>query len=147
MWSDASRGVVLPLARLALLGSVGLVMGAQSLVPVFPTLVEFVVWTAIALFLWAPLLARWAPGRPVLGGFVVGLFAGLATGGVQALFQSRFLSVWPEYAAQSVGRGALEVGASFVAFGVAAGAATGVIAGLVAWAIVSWRARRAPVVV
>ena len=137
----------LPWPRLVLLGCIGLVMGTLSLFAVFPTPVEFLVWVAIALALWAPGIWRWAPARPLLAGLVIGVVSGLTTGGVQALFQGAYLEAHPEQTSEVAGLSATMIAGWFLAFAVVAGAVTGLVAGLVAWAVTSWRARRTPVVV
>jgi hypothetical protein len=137
----------LPWARLVALGCVGLVMGVLSIYAVFPTPLEFALWSVIALFLWAPLLARWAPQRPLVAGLVVGLVSGITTGGVQAAFQRIYLEHWPAVATQFAGWSFGMVALYFLGFALVAGAATGLVAGLVAWGIRSWKARRNAVVV
>jgi len=80
-----------------MLSLLGLVVGILSVVGVIRAGVESVVWLAIAL-IYGAVLARRAPGKFFLHGFLTGLIAGALAPLVQAAFLGQYLSHNPKAA-------------------------------------------------
>lgn len=122
------------LGTAAVLGSAGLVMGALSLTGWLSTAVEFGLWVAIGVA-WILLGARMETGGPVGTLLLVGLVAGLLTGGVQAVFAQALVDNNDAYAEDVEGEVDGSTRLQFFAVTTGVGLVWGLLVGLVAWGL------------
>lgn len=121
-------------ARLILsLSLLGLLVGIGAVTGLTPSGWELPIWCVIALVC-AGVLARQAPGKLFLHGFLTGFIAGLLATLCQALFMNQFLAHNPKAAATFK---TLPAGISPAVFVVVAapiwGLALGAVIGLLTW--------------
>lgn len=114
-----------------LIGLPGAFIGFGSLWGLWPSIVEFLIWTAAGALLWTPLLLRRRVANPILTGALGGLASGLGAGGFQSLFLRTYAANHPELG--------LTVDAAtralFLTSALAIGLAWGALFGGVAWGI------------
>ncbi|MGB0652057.1 MAG: hypothetical protein ACPGQL_02555 [Thermoplasmatota archaeon] len=110
----------------ALLGSVGLVMGAGSLTGWYGAPVELSLWTALGIG-WLLAARRWAPAMPARTVAWAGAVSGVTTGLIQAAFAVTLVTNNTDYA--TVGPAAVDaaVRAQFFAFALALGVVWGLL--------------------
>lgn len=122
------------LGGVLLLGSVGLLMGALSLTGWFSTRAEFGLWVLVGI-LWVVGGAWLGLPRPVSTLVLVGLVAGVCTGGVQATFAQILVDNNEAYAEDV--EDPVDSGTRLGFFGVALGVGLvwGLLFGLLAWGL------------